>query len=284
MHLSPHACCLVANQSASCAANGGGGPAQSPLLDGCHATQVPNDLPVLNLFAPVKDLQDRAGLVFGGAVDAEAAAELVEEVTRLFPSKTPRRLLGLPAGRDLQSFTKEELKRAHRKKMMTEHPDRGGSAERKRLVDLALSVLSDPRAIEGWRHCGWPGVHAIRRKREEGASTLVDRQPHAQPLPRFAVVAHPDGRATVVPIAELQLIESERERFESSRPLLLPPVGKLFNKATFVDSPMEASITFADAQMQPPVEVRVARRKHTRTPCVATRICVAPQACMHCPR
>eukprot|EP00966_Prymnesium_polylepis_P191330 4433994-Prymnesium_polylepis.1 len=63
---------------------------------------------------------------------------------------------------------------------MTEHPDRGGSAERKHLVDLALSVLSDPAAIEGWRHCGWPGVQAVRKKREEGARTLVDGQPHAQ--------------------------------------------------------------------------------------------------------
>jgi hypothetical protein len=161
---------LVANQSASCAANGRGGPAQTP---------VPNDTPVLNLFAPVKDLQDRSGLVFGGAVDAEAAAELAEEVTSLFPSKTPRKLLGLPTGRDLRSFTKEELKRAHRRKMMTEHPDRGGSAERKHLVDLALSVLLDPEAIEGWSHCRWPGVHAVRRKRGESASTLVDGQPHA---------------------------------------------------------------------------------------------------------
>ena len=151
--------------------------------------------------------------------------------------------------------------------MMTEHPDRGGSAERKHLVDLVLSVLSDPAAIEGWRHCGWPGVHAVRKKREEGARTLVDGQPHAQSLPRFAVVAHPDGSATVVPIAKLQLIVSERERFESSRPLLLPPAGKLFSKATFVDSPMEVSIMVADAQMQPPVEVYVAPQARPHSMC-----------------
>ena len=106
-----------------------------------------------------------------------------------------------------------------------------------------------------------------REKRAPARSYVVDGQPHAQSLPRFAVVAHPDGSATVVPIAKLQLIVSERERFGSSRPLLLPPAGKLFIKATFVDSPMEASITFADAQMQPPVEVYVAPQARPHSMC-----------------
>ena len=205
-------------------------------------TPAQNGVTVLNLYAPVKLPGERWGLVFGGAVDSDDAAALAKQVSSMFPSQGPRVLLGVNTGRPIQSYTKDELESAHRGKMMTEHPTNGGSAKRKDLVDLALSVLLDQEAIKGWQRCGWPGVHAVLEKKEEVAGTLVDMQPHAQSVPRFAVVAHPDGRATVIPIAELRLIEEDREQFESSRPLLLPSAGKLFSKAALGDSPSRSAL------------------------------------------
>ena len=57
------------------------------------------------------------------------------------------RLLGIKRG-----ATKEEVRKAYRRKAKVSHPDKGGSAEAFSALTVAHEVLSDERAAREIRH------------------------------------------------------------------------------------------------------------------------------------
>lgn len=63
----------------------------------------------------------------------------VKEARTVLSDASPLAVLGL----DAMPATKDELKRAYRRLMMTHHPDRGGDVEKAKQIIAAYTVLEN---------------------------------------------------------------------------------------------------------------------------------------------
>lgn len=205
------------------------------------------------LFASVAVLNGQFGsmgllsglLCCGGATQAECE-EVAAKAQALYSLDHPCTILGLNTS-NLDAVSPVDVKKAYKQSTMLAHPDKGGSAASMHTLEIARSVLLDPRWRKAYNRRGWPGVHAAWKKAGCSQASSFDAEAaHAQARPGFVGVALQAGRVLVVPVAALKLIEDEddRELFESLHWLLLPPGQKL-----------PQAVTYVDEFLQPPLEL-----------------------------
>lgn len=114
--------------------------------------------------------------------------------------------LGVPRNADGKA-----IKRAYRKRVMKEHPDRGGSEEGFKRLQLAYDVLSDPARKDRYDRTGDSGIdQAAQRAFAELASMFVLLAERCDP-------DHQDLKALVVQNINEQIEQCRKKILENNK-------------------------------------------------------------------